>query len=287
MVTAEYEAQAKRALAHVPRLVFPRLDYGEVWLRDIAPIFVRAGSALGSVSFRFNGWGEKFIYPDDDTLSARVQEAYGQLGDKPVKRFSADFVLEGGSVDVDGLGTALTTRTCLLNVNRGENGVAPTEAEVAVRLRDTLGITQLIWLDQGLLNDHTDGHIDNIARFVAPGVVVCMQASGDDDPNRDTLDAIASELARATDAKGHPLRVVRIPSPGRVLSTEGEVIPASHMNFYIGNRTVLLPVFGTPYDQAAVDALQPLFPGRKVVASRARAILEGGGTFHCMTQQVP
>jgi agmatine deiminase len=280
LVTAELAAQAQKALAHVPRIVFRTLAYGDVWLRDTAPIFVRAGNQVGSVRFQFNGWGEKYIYPDDDTLAERLAAAYGKPDSA---RFACEFVLEGGSLDVDGLGTALTTRTCLLNENRG----APSEAVVAERLRDALGITKLIWLDAGLLNDHTDGHIDNIARFVAPGVVVCMQAHDATDPNRDVLEAIASELAKATDASGKPLRVVRIPSPGRVLSTEGEVIPASHMNFYIGNRSVLLPVFGTPFDDAAVAALQPLFPGRKVIARSARATIEGGGTFHCMTQQVP
>jgi len=145
----------------------------------------------------------------------------------------------------------------------------------------------VLWVTKGLLNDHTDGHIDTIARFVAPGRVVCMSASGEDDPNRDVLDAIAKELAAMTDAKGRRLEVVRVPSPGRVLDEDGEVMPASHVNFYIGNRAVVVPTYGTRFDEAAVAAITPLFPGRRVVGASARVIFEGGGAFYCITQQVP
>jgi len=152
---------------------------------------------------------------------------------------------------------------------------------------ESLGAERVLWVTKGLLHDHTDGHIDTIARFVAPGRVVCMAASGSDDPNRDVLDAIAKELAAMTDARGRRLDVVRVPSPGRVLDEDGEVMPASHVNFYIGNRSVVVPTYGTAFDDAAVAALTPLFPGRRVVGSSARTILEGGGAFHCITQQVP
>ncbi|HRI09393.1 MAG TPA: agmatine deiminase family protein, partial [Nannocystaceae bacterium] len=152
---------------------------------------------------------------------------------------------------------------------------------------EALGIERFVWIDEGLLNDHTDGHIDTIARFVAPGVVVCMAPSGDDDPNAAVLERIAAELAASRDAKGRRLEVIRVPSPGLVVDDAGRVMPASHVNFYIGNRSVVVPTYGTRWDEAVVEALQPAFPGRRVVGRPAKAILTGGGAFHCITQQEP
>jgi len=278
LVQPEFSAEAEAALIPDGRgIVLHTLDYGDVWLRDTAPIYVRGPAGRASVRFRFNGWGEKYIYPHDAELAGRL----AALRDEPAVAF--DWVLEGGAVDVDGEGTLLTTRSCLLNPNRG----SASEREIEARLGDALGVRRVIWLDQGLLNDHTDGHIDNIARFVAPGVVVCMQAHAADDPNAATLDAIAAALARESDARGRRLEVIRIPSPGRVLDPDGQILPASHMNFYIGNARVLLPVFGGGWDEAARAALQAIFVDREVVACPARALLTGGGTFHCMTQQLP
>ena len=153
-------------------------------------------------------------------------------------------------------------------------------AEVESHLRRDLGIDRLLWLGEGLANDHTDGHVDNLARFVAPGVLALPSASGSDDPN---ADAFADAHDRARD---FGLDVVTIPSPGRV-ERDGAVAPASHMNFYIANKAVVMPVYGTPYEDAAVAALETLFPTRAVLALRADHILTGGGSFHCITQQVP
>jgi agmatine deiminase len=182
------------------RLVLIPHAYGDVWLRDTSAIFVLGPAGRASVRFRFNGWGEKYIYPQDAELGAKI----AAMRDEP--QFTNDWVLEGGAIDVDGEGTALTTRSCLMNANRGSDGVEP--AVFLKRLGDALGVRKLLWLDEGLLNDHTDGHIDNIARFVAPGVVACMRATTADDPNAATLEAIASELAAMTDARGRKLEVV-------------------------------------------------------------------------------
>ncbi len=276
--TAEREARV--ALAPVlARVRFHRLPVGDIWLRDTAPIFVQdeAGRPRATC-FRFNGWGGKYVLPDDDQVAARVAALSGQ----PCTNHG--WILEGGSVEADGEGTLLTTRQCLLNPNRNPG---MTQADLEAALREGLGADKVLWLDEGLINDHTDGHIDTLARFVAPGVVVCMEAQERLDPNGPTLDRLAADLATLTDAQGRRLQVVRIPSPGLLLDEGGEPMPASYVNFYIGNAAVVVPTYGTPYDEAALVALAPLFPGRRVLGRSARAILSGGGAFHCITQQQP
>ncbi|MGE3143244.1 MAG: agmatine deiminase family protein [Hyphomonadaceae bacterium] len=250
-------------------------EYGDTWLRDTGPIFVRADGAREARGFRVNGWGGKYVMAGDERVAAQIA-AWAETPLTP-----HDFVLEGGAIDGDGEGTVLTTRQCLLNANR--NGWAESDAEAA--LGAALGVRKLIWLEAGLANDHTDGHVDNIARFVAPGRVVCM-APVKNDPNAATLDAIARTLEAATDAQGRRLEVIRIPSPGRVIGADGEIAPASHMNFIIGDRRVLVPIYSEAGEEA-VKALAPLFPGREVLGLSARAILAGGGAFHCITQQEP
>jgi len=274
------EAEAHSALSSVlPKIRFHRVPVGDIWLRDTAPIFVKDGDgALAAACFQFNGWGGKYLLPNDDLVAGRVAALSG------LTRFDHSWILEGGSVEVDGEGTALTTRQCLLNANRNP-GLSQADLEVA--LSSALGATKVLWLDEGLINDHTDGHIDTLARFVAPGVVVCMEAQDPRDPNAATLDRLAVDLAGFTDAKGRRLQVVRIPSPGVLLDEGDKLMPASYVNFYIGNRSVVVPTYGTPSDEAAVAALVPLFPGRRVLGRSARAILSGGGAFHCITQQQP
>ena len=274
------EAEARSALAPVLRKVrFHRVTVGDIWLRDTAPVFVRGpGGALSAARFRFNGWGGKYVLPRDDEVSGRVAVLSG------LPELDHDWVLEGGSVEVDGEGTLLTTRQCLLNPNRNP-GMDLAGIEQA--LHQALGAEKVVWLDEGLINDHTDGHIDTLARFVAPGVVVCMRAEDPADPNAATLERLARDLARSTDARGRKLEVIRIPSPGLLRDKEGELMPASYVNFYLGNRSVVVPTYGTPQDAGALAALSPLFPGRRVAGRSARAILSGGGAFHCITQQQP
>ena len=275
---AEFEARA--ALAPVAGQVrYHRVPVGDIWLRDTAPIFVKGHSgSLGAACFRFNGWGGKYVLPGDDEVGGRVAALCGL----PV--FSHDWILEGGSVEADGQGTVLTTRQCLLNPNRNP-GMG--QAEIEKALREGLGAEKVLWLEEGLINDHTDGHIDTLARFIAPGVVVCMEAGDARDPNAANLDRLAKDLAVFTDARGRKLQVVRIPSPGILRDDDGELMPASYVNFYIGNHSVVVPTYGTLHDGAAVAALAPLFPGRRVLGRSARAILSGGGAFHCITQQQP
>ncbi len=273
----EAVASAGRALAGTGAEIVPAV-FGDIWLRDTAPIFVRTGGALHAACFKFNGWGGKYVLEGDEKVAPFVA---AKAGTPPTQY---DWVLEGGSVDVDGQGTAITTRQCLLNPNRNPG---LTQQDIERRLEASLGIRKLIWLGDGLANDHTDGHIDNIARFVAPGVVVCMEPSGVGDPNRAALNAIIADLKAATDINGRKLEIFTVPSPGRVEDADGELIPASSMNFYIGNTTVAVPLYGTATDDVAVSAIAKLFPTRRTVGLAANHVITGGGSFHCITQQQP
>ncbi|HVY11946.1 MAG TPA: agmatine deiminase family protein, partial [Alphaproteobacteria bacterium] len=248
---------AKEALRGVADVI--EQPFGDIWLRDTAPIF---SSPTQANLFRFNGWGEKYVLEGDDQVGERIAHFAG------AKAVRHDFILEGGSVDMDGNGLCLTTRQCLLNPNRNK-GWDQEKAEAA--LKTALGAQKILWLDEGLVGDHTDGHIDNIARFVAPGKVVCQSASGADDPNAAILKRIEESLRAMTDGQGKKLDVVTLPSPGLVTDDEGEVRAASHMNFIIGNTCVVVPAYNNRAE-AAVAALKALFPGRKVVAHAATAI---------------
>lgn len=276
---ATSERQAEKALAGL-RVRFHRIPFGDIWLRDTAPIFLtNEFGRVASARFGFNGWGEKYVLPFDADVSTKIAVQ------AEVPGFSFPWILEGGSVEVDGEGTCLTSRQCLLNDNRNPG---MNQASIEAALKESLGVSKVLWLRDGLLNDHTDGHIDTIARFVGPGVVACMKATDPaQDPNHEVFEEIASDLADMTDAKGRELKVVRVPSPGKILNEDGDVMPASFLNFYIGNKTVVVPVYGSKFDDVAVKCIAELFPTRKTVGLPAIAILTGGGAFHCITQQQP
>jgi len=264
---------AKALVGSFPNIDIVDGEFGDIWLRDTGPIFTSAGEAA---AFRFNGWGGKYILEGDEAVADLIGEG--------AKLTRHDFVLEGGALDHDGRGTSLTTRACLLNPNRNR-GWREDDAEQA--LSQALGVRKVLWLGQGLMNDHTDGHVDNLARFVAPGIVACPVPYGQDDPNANVYDAAARALSEFTDADGHSLEVVRIPSPGRIMSAEHRVEPASHMNFIVANDAVIAPVYDARAGAWAVEALEVLFPRHKVVGLPSRALLTGGGSFHCITQQEP
>ncbi|KTT68821.1 agmatine deiminase family protein, partial [Sphingomonas endophytica] len=241
--------------------------FGDIWLRDTAPILGGDGRAR---DFGFNGWGGKYDLEGDEDIGARLGRARG------LTVIGCDWVLEGGAIDGDGTGLVVTTEQCLLNPNR--NPTLP-KGTIEHRLAEDLGLTRVLWLGHGLLNDHTDGHVDNLARFVGPNRLAIPVAT-ENDPNWQ----VYQDAALRAHAAG--IDVVEIPSPGRVLRDE-DVVPASYMNFYIGNAAVVVPLYGAENDQAAVAALQAIFPGREVVGLRADAILTGGGSFHCISQQIP
>jgi agmatine deiminase len=274
----EAEAHARRRLGDVPGVRIVPGAFGDIWLRDTGPIFLAGEEGPRAAGFRFNGWGGKYVMEGDETVARQIAEASNMPLD------AHDFVLEGGALDHDGKGTVLATRQCLLNPNRNPGW---TEERAEAALAVSLGARKVLWLDEGLMNDHTDGHVDNLARFVAPGVVACPVGWGSDDPNTDVYGAAARALADMTDADGAPLKVIRIPSPGRVLDEDGEAMAASHMNFLIANGAVVCPTYDKAAGALAVQALTALFPGREVIGLPSRAILTGGGSFHCITQQEP
>jgi agmatine deiminase len=264
----EGAAESARRLAPFADVIVE--PFGDVWLRDTGPIVLGSGNDRRAQGFGFNGWGGKYELEGDQDIGERLASAAGLLFSR------ADWILEGGAIDHDGSGTVITTEQCLLNPNRN----TLTREETEERLSRDLGFGRVVWLGSGLLNDHTDGHIDNLARFVAPGRVA-IPTSAKDDPNEAVYKDAARRLADAR------LDVVTLPSPGRVLDEDGDVIPASYMNFFIGNAAVVVPQYGVPNDRAAVDVVQALFPDRVAIGLRADHILTGGGSFHCISQQVP
>jgi agmatine deiminase len=274
----EGEADARAQLGDVPGLeIVPGL-FGDIWLRDTGPIFATGPGGPQALAFRFNGWGGKYALEHDDTVAAQIAQAAG------ARLVAHDFILEGGAVDHDGEGTVLTTGQCVLNRNRNAGW---TEAVAEAAFAEALGAKTVLWLGEGLANDHTDGHVDNLARFVAPGVVACPVAYGRGDPNAAAYDDAARRLLGMTDAAGRQLKVMRIPSPGWIDGPERKAAPASHMNFLIANAAVIVPIYAEQPGAFAVQALEHLFPGRQVIGLPSSAILTGGGSFHCITQQEP
>ncbi len=282
---ARVAAEAMRLGLPDPALVrLHEAPIGDVWLRDTGPIFVEDSAiGLNASAFRFNGWGGKYDLPEDDRIAAIVAEKAGAR----LRHFDG-LVAEGGALEPDGEGTVITTRQCLLNKNRNP-GLS--ESDVEGVLREALGAERVIWLDDGMIGDHTDGHVDNLARFIAPGKVACMRPSGKGDPNAKIFAAIRRTLEASKDAMGRALEVIDLPSPGRV-EDEGVIVPASHMNFYIANHSLVMPSYGglTGEDETALECLEILerhVDRPHFYAIDSSHLLSGGGSFHCISQQQP
>jgi agmatine deiminase len=279
MVRGDAAEKAARALLDdVAGVEIVRGLFGDVWLRDTGPIFLERDGLATAQAFRFNGWGGKYLLEGDEIVAEQIAAAAG------TPLITAPCVIEGGALDHDGFGTVLTTRQCLLNANRN-SGWSESEAEAA--LAASLGARSVLWLGDGLTNDHTDGHVDNLARFVAPGVVACPVSWGRADPNAEVYDDAARRLAGMRGARGSALTVARIASPGRIEDEDGTVLPASHMNFIIANGAVVAPVYESRAAAFALDTLQSLFPERTVIGLPSRALLSGGGSFHCISREEP
>jgi agmatine deiminase len=273
----------------------------DAWIRDIGPTFVIDGDGgRRGIDWRFNAWGGLdgglyFPWDRDDRVAAKVLEI------ERAERYRAPIVLEGGSIHVDGEGTVIATEECLLNRNRN---AGLTREQIEQTLFEHLGASKMIWLDKGVYNDETDGHVDNIACFARPGVVLLTWTDDESDRQHAISRDALQRLQAATDARGRSLEVIRLPSPGPVtIAAEeargvdsvtgtlprraGDRLAASYANFYLGTTRIVFPLLDERHDDEAAEILRRCFPERDVVGVPAREILLGGGNIHCITQQVP
>lgn len=278
---AQEEARERlgRFGASLERVSFYRIPTVDVWIRDYGPNFLLGkDGTLALNKWVFNAWGEKYEpYLEDDSVAWKIAGLRGG----PV--FEPKVVLEGGSIDVNGCGTCLTTEQCLLNPNRNP-GLSRSAIEEI--LRDYLGVSHLVWLGAGIAGDDTDGHVDDIARFVNPTTVVCALEDNPRDENYRPLRENYERLAAARAENGAKLTVIPLPMPGKVVY-EGARLPASYANFYIANGVVLVPTYGHPNDRLALGILGDLFPERKVIGIPSTSLVVGLGAVHCVTQQEP
>lgn len=269
----------KQANIDMNKIHFYIFGYADVWFRDYGPIFVKnQNHELAMLQWDFNSWGEKY---EDLLKDKHVPDFINQK--MSLRCFKPNIVLEGGSIDVNGKGTLLTTAQCLLNKNRN-----PTLDKVQIEkyLADYIGATHFIWLECGILGDDTDGHIDDLARFVNPTTIVCAYQEDENDEDYDVLRENYEILRNSVDQDGKKLKIIKLPMP-KVISDEGQRLPASYTNFYIGNKKVLVPTFEQKNDRKALSTLQDLFPTRKIVGIQCVDLVYGFGTIHCISQQQP
>ena len=294
-VNDAYTAATVRQQLHAAGIALSQVALYEIptndaWARDHGPIFLTRRHAdtaeLTLTDWTFNAWGSK--YPPWDLDNAVPQQIAQHLGITP---FTPDLVLEGGSIDVNGCGMLLTTESCLLNPNRN-----PTlsRSDIEATLRAYLGVTHIGWLGDGIVGDDTDGHIDNIARFIDPTTVVCAVEDDPIDVNYKPLQDNLERLQHMTDQAGQPLHVLPLPMPNPVkqavkqtVEQAGERLPASYANFYIANAVVIVPTYDHPNDQQALAVLQELFPTRRIVGIPCADLVLGFGAIHCLTMQQP
>ena len=272
------EAESRvRALVRNAPVSFHHIKTVDVWVRDYGPTYVRGGKGA-AVKWIFNAWGNKYedLKPDN-----RAGEEMATSSGLTVIR--PGIVLEGGSIDVNGDGSLLTTEQCLLNSNRNP-GLGKKELEEV--LGANLGARNIIWLWSGIEGDDTDGHVDDIARFVGPRRVVAAAEPDRSDGNHGALTENLRRLQESQDQDGRPLEVLEIPMPPKVMASDAR-LPASHLNFYVGNDVVIVPTFGGESDKLALGCMQEAFPSREVIGLDCRALVYGLGTLHCVTQQIP
>ena len=299
---AASDAQFERARSLLPDSVrVVEIASDDAWMRDTGPTFVVDGNGgRRGVDWRFNAWGGErgglySPWDRDERVAAKVLAIEG------ADRYRAPLVLEGGAIHVDGEGTVLTTEQCLLNPNRNPD-LSPAQIELA--LREYLGAEKVVWLGRGVFEDETDGHVDNLACFARPGLVLLTWSEDGSDPQREISHEARARLEAETDARGRPFEIIHLPSPGpltigveeaggveAVAGTKprraGDRLAASYVNFYLGNSRVVMPLLDERHDEEAAAILARCFPAREVVGVPAREILLGGGNVHCITQQVP
>ncbi len=279
---SETKAREKLSKAgiNISQVIFYQIKNQDSWIRDYGPIFLinKKGNKLALVKWIFNAWGNKY---DDLKQDNDVPYEINKIMQLPV--FEPKAVLEGGSIEVNGSGTLLTTEQCLLNKNRNPN---LKKEEIGQYLKDYLNVSNILWLKDGIAGDDTDGHIDDIARFASQNTVVCAFEENKDDENYEVLRENYNILKDAKDENGKKLNIVKLPMPGFVGDDERRY-PASYANFYIGNEAVAVPVFGHKNDNKALEILQNLFSRRKVVGINCKEMVYGFGSLHCISQQEP
>ena len=275
----------ERAAAVADNVEYFRVPLNDVWFRDNGPLFVvgppgsQEEGRVAATDWRFNAWGRKYAPWDaDDRAAAALTEHLG------VKSFSVPIVMEGGALEINGHGVCLTTRSCLLEPNRNPE---LTPEQIEAHLHNNLGVTEVIWLPDGLEGDHTDGHIDTIVRFTDDGTIVCAVEEDEADPNHATMAHNLQLLRALRKPDGSPYRVIELPLPAKRIELEGERVPPTYANFYVGNGFVVVPTYNDVNDGRALAILRPLFPGRQVIGLPAENLITGGGAFHCVTQQRP
>ena len=279
----EQQKEVRAALSLVvpmERVEFYPIPTNEPWCRDHGPVFVRRKNEpiLAINDFGYNAWGGKYPpYDADDVVPTKIANLFG------LPLFEPSFILEGGSVDPNGNGALLTTESCLLNPNRNPT---MSREQIECGLRDYLGVDQILWLGDGIEGDDTDGHVDDITRFVDRSTVVTVVEPDRSDPNHLPLDENLKKLQAMSLSDGTELSVIEMPMPPRI-DREGLRLPASHANFYIANTTLLLPAFGGKSDHVAASILADLFPRKKILPIDCRELIWGLGAFHCLTQQQP
>ena len=279
---AETDARARLEAQDAPlaNITFHRVPLNDVWFRDNGPLFIRnAAGRVALTDWEFNAWGEKYAPWDDDD---RVPEAVGKL--LAMKRFTVPVIMEGGSLELNGQGVCLTTRSCLLSQQRNPN---LSETDLEEVLRGALGVKHVVWLERGLEGDHTDGHIDTIVRFTGDQSIVCAVTEDEEDANYTPMQRNLTHLKTLRNHEGNPYDVTELPLPKKRRDFAGVRLAPSYANFYVGNGFVVVPQYGDENDARALAILTPLFPGREVIGLSSRALITGGGSFHCVTQQQP
>ncbi len=279
----DQERTIRRLLNGAPaeRIEFYPIATNEPWCRDHGPIFIKKPDAprLAIIDFGYNAWGYKYPpFDDDDDVPTQIGQRLG------LDVFDVgDFVLEGGSIDVNGTGTLLTTESCLLNPNRNPH---LGKSDIEQLLRDNLGVHTIIWLGDGIEGDDTDGHVDDLTRFVGENRIVTVVEENEDDANSAALQTNLERLRSVSTSEDSPLEIHTLPMPSPIYR-DGQRLPASYANFYIANTTVLLPIFGETNDAWAKAVLEDAFPERRIVPIDCRELIWGLGAFHCLTQQQP
>lgn len=276
------ESRVQRMLNEIgvkKNILIHQIKTADVWIRDYGPIFVKDNNKLKITKWTYNAYGQKYDeLMEDDKVVDRILPILGKI-----EVIKPNMILEGGSIEVNGKGTMLTTEQCLLNKNRNNK---LNRKEIEQKLKDNLGLTDIIWLKEGIAGDDTDGHIDDIARFVDERTVLCIREDNKTNTNYQALKKNWDILLNSKDQDGEKLEMKELPMPGTVSGPMGQ-LPASYANFYIGNEIVLLPVFEHDNDEKAILILEECFPKRKIVPIYCEPLVWGMGSIHCITQQQP